>query len=558
MTAYEGTLSSTQQQSLWANFCTFNGITATTPDTPELQALFVNYIQSIQKNNVVLGATVNYSPDQYRANLVLSSAFQSVSSMLDTLQNTIAMQSGVLTSLGTQQQNYETMMSRVPNYVAGPGGTISVNTSDIANFTFGYDNTSLKDIIDWGANQALATPNTPVTFNIGPIGFNFSVSSSGGTSTLQSSISSSFAGSPLGSISAATFATAATTNVGNVGQYPSAVEALTNSYLANPSGTYTDAFQLPNNYLAQLSNVGSNMKAQVYQLDPTTPATLAEVPGFSALFNDPAFVSQFTTMIKNNNTGALGDNDNNFTYGGFTFIENNSGLVNGHIDALNVYLGNTLIGQLPDQIIGSTYFVGGSNLDANLVTNVWNTLLGVSGPGTYTLTPISPNITVPLPSTGSSYSSVGGVTNTTNLWSDLIQPYTISMPAVTANSTPLALSTAAESAWQSTISQTQNASVLSSLNGTPAITGRLLGNTGTTTADVNDNNSQAEQRGEVNAQLQNYIENIRSQESAVTAQITAFQTTISGSNTAITNQTNLLSAIVDAIDQTMQDVFKSR
>ncbi len=159
--SFFGGLNIVQQQQIWAQFLKNNNLTATPPETDNFKKLFISYGTSILSG--IQGQNVQ-SPEEMKKRLIMASTMESLLAMLNSLQDTIGVESRNLIYYGNFQQEYTQMMARVPTYTGQPDDTVHVPATvdantDYTQFTLGYNKLSISDIANWWATNSLTATN---------------------------------------------------------------------------------------------------------------------------------------------------------------------------------------------------------------------------------------------------------------------------------------------------------------------------------------------------------------------------------------------------------------
>lgn len=166
------------QSDLWLQFLRLLGKPPTyNPDTdPDLtvndkeavQVRFLNYVKATLQNLQLQQINLT-SPDEVKKRIIMFALFNLLIEMLDTLQNTVGVVANNLIFYGKWQEAYTNMLTKVPTYVGGssdapstPPGGVNINT--LSQFTFGYAGISGTDIANWAANALQGT--VPATFKM--------------------------------------------------------------------------------------------------------------------------------------------------------------------------------------------------------------------------------------------------------------------------------------------------------------------------------------------------------------------------------------------------------
>lgn len=176
LNAFYGNYTDIEKNDIWNSFLYNQGLVAADgtiipPTNPHvllrLQKPFAQFINSLSQRENLAGEVVGISPQEGEQRAVLTSIMGALSSMLNSTQGLITTQSYSLIYLSKMQQEYTTMLTRVPTLVSvedpttSPSTTVQLPTGDdptlwdLSTFTFGYDKISLQEVIDWGIDQAM-------------------------------------------------------------------------------------------------------------------------------------------------------------------------------------------------------------------------------------------------------------------------------------------------------------------------------------------------------------------------------------------------------------------
>ncbi len=192
LNSFYGQHTESERKDLWNSFLLSKNLTTNPQDTPELREAFAKYINGLRMIEVRMEGTTTRSPENAKAQLLLNGVMESVGTMLDTVENVVKTQARLLTFYGTWQETYTKMMTRVPNLIPVEDIYTSVQTTtklpgisdileqaihenpvepetieelkeairgwDLQEYTFGYNKTNLKEVIEWGIDSALKEP----------------------------------------------------------------------------------------------------------------------------------------------------------------------------------------------------------------------------------------------------------------------------------------------------------------------------------------------------------------------------------------------------------------
>lgn len=146
MQAYFGAMTDNEKQRVWDSFLTHVGLPDAPADTSKLDEFlqFVEGTAGYMQQNVV-------SPHEIEKRLALIEAINFVLSILNTLQDTVAVQSQDMIFLAKLQQEYTKMLTKTPVYVGAPTKP-TYSATDPTKFTFGYNDISVDDIAGYMAS----------------------------------------------------------------------------------------------------------------------------------------------------------------------------------------------------------------------------------------------------------------------------------------------------------------------------------------------------------------------------------------------------------------------
>ncbi|MGR3951906.1 MAG: hypothetical protein QRY74_03205 [Chlamydia sp.] len=163
-----GNLSAVEQQDIWKKFLQLYGYSASFIDTEIAQKQFAQYINSTLARMSIFENATNLSPREMSSRLIVNNILGSLKKFLNATQTLISVQSSTLMSYGKMQQAYTEMMTRVPNLMGEAQPKVKANATSPENFTFGYNDTSLKDVIRWGVHSVLKNSQPAIFGNRSP------------------------------------------------------------------------------------------------------------------------------------------------------------------------------------------------------------------------------------------------------------------------------------------------------------------------------------------------------------------------------------------------------
>lgn len=183
--SFFGSMSTSQQEEVWQSFLQNYGITNPSESDATVKAEFVKYSMQMLDRIEYTTSQVIVSPDEVAKRQILFLAFDIVLTLLNHIQNTLGEQSRELIFLGTYQQQYTRMLTRVPLYTPNPIADWQPSTSSASNFTLGFNNISIEEV-----SQYVVATNSTVTLTNGDINFVISpdhVVLSNGSGTIDTS-----------------------------------------------------------------------------------------------------------------------------------------------------------------------------------------------------------------------------------------------------------------------------------------------------------------------------------------------------------------------------------
>lgn len=524
MNGFLGNLSVGDQQNVWQQFLQSEGLT-TNPsisDSNYQQVLgdFGNYIQQTFVGNVNLGAPNALSPNELTKRNVIFSAFDLLIQMLNTLQNTVAVQSNNLIYLGNLQQEYTTMMAATPTYLANPGNRNSFGSQEwfysqtASQLNFGYGNITLQTLANQFANTTPGSANSV-----------FNISSDTGPSGTETRISDINIVQNPSNVTAVTsdLTNLVLTNFNNPGSTPSQpnddqsnIIGILGYNIAN--GVLTSANLKTIQTSTSASAITTAINASLEQLT-TGGQTLdsGENAAISNLATNLATVNASSTNSASTFNAGAGNKTNNLYV---SFVDPATGTSNYTSGAIATQGGATISG--PRIELHYVVTQGGTTTD---------TLVAAQA-----VTPASDPTTLE--------------TNWENAFYSLINPYTT---GGTGNNVTLRLDYNDGSANSPPTGIQFFPSQTSAPNnvffGSPLIPYRYV-DPPSSDSSTTDLSNATQNRGEINSELQQFIENARSARQDVQNQATNMQTNVSASKEAITEATDILNNFITGL-QTM-------
>ena len=160
--SFLGTFNDVQKQQIWDSFLNNQGLGSNPVDSSQSGA-FLDYVQ---KSASWLSETVTLSPAEVQKRALMVQTFESVLAMLETLQNTVAVQAKNLVFYSKLQQQYTLMLTGTSVYSPNEKNTWVYNTTDASKFTFGYDNISVDDVASYMAQAQTQGLQSSTSFQL--------------------------------------------------------------------------------------------------------------------------------------------------------------------------------------------------------------------------------------------------------------------------------------------------------------------------------------------------------------------------------------------------------
>jgi hypothetical protein len=178
LNSFYGQLSIPERTDLWNRFLGTKGLTTNPVDLSSLRESFVNFINGLQSQKAAYEAATALSPQEIAQRTIFSDLMTSLQKMLVASEGVVINSAAALKIYSAWQKEYTKQMTQAPSLVAVP--TTDLNTSryttlripsdadpskwDLADYTFGYGNISLEDVIRWGYATLTKDPSTPLTY----------------------------------------------------------------------------------------------------------------------------------------------------------------------------------------------------------------------------------------------------------------------------------------------------------------------------------------------------------------------------------------------------------
>jgi len=176
LNSFYGQYTETEKTNIWNQFLANENLTENPTDSPALRSSFTRFINGMRSKEVRMEAQVAISPTEAGSRLILNEVMSSLSDMMSTIENVVRTQSELLIFYGAWQEQYTTMMTKVPNLIPVSNKFQSIYTTvqipynedvadwDLRSFTFGYNETNLDEVIQWGVDSAMKSPGDWITF----------------------------------------------------------------------------------------------------------------------------------------------------------------------------------------------------------------------------------------------------------------------------------------------------------------------------------------------------------------------------------------------------------
>lgn len=160
-----GHLNKAEQQKIWVEFLTLNGLTEPVPPgSEELFYVYLNQVRESEKFAQRVYVNDKLPPEEIKKRNIMFEVLKSVVDMLLSLQSTVTVQAQSIAMHARWQKEYTNMLTRVPTLVGGESSAvkpIDVNAlnPDWSKFTFGYGDISVQDMANWWADQRVYGKN---------------------------------------------------------------------------------------------------------------------------------------------------------------------------------------------------------------------------------------------------------------------------------------------------------------------------------------------------------------------------------------------------------------
>ena len=210
LSSFYGQCGTQELTDLWNQFLETQGLTSNPTDLTSLQQPFMKFMTSLMVNKASFEATTATSPASQEQQQLFSSLMSSLANMLAVTEQVVITNAAAMKIYGAWQEQLTQQMTRTPNLVAVPDAqmTSSVNTTvripagdpvttdstgqstfwDLDQFTLGYNQTTMKEVIQWAYNQIRNGSSTSVSFSAGGTYTFALVTNSDGSKSIQVSI----------------------------------------------------------------------------------------------------------------------------------------------------------------------------------------------------------------------------------------------------------------------------------------------------------------------------------------------------------------------------------
>ncbi len=186
LSGYLGFLNSDQQTSIVNQYLAQNDLSQlpANPTVDDLQK-FYSYVSTVY--TAYMPQQDRSSPEEIKKRQVIFEAFSMALDMISALQNTVRALTQTLTMNSKWQEQYTQMLIKMPVYYQGAPSAMSINSTDFAKSTFGYDNITAQSIFQYGIAQAMQSPNQNIDIPISvyAVGFRFYADTSAGTISVR-------------------------------------------------------------------------------------------------------------------------------------------------------------------------------------------------------------------------------------------------------------------------------------------------------------------------------------------------------------------------------------
>lgn len=152
---------------LVAKFRKYAGLDPSAPlDSPETRALFVAFLHDTLSSAQASEAVNAISPAEQDIRSILFSAFSIVLKMLSTLQKAIQVESKALDFYANWESRITDMVSATPLYGPTANTQIVANDTDFGKTSLGFGNITVRDMVSYLYNQIQQNGTSDETFDI--------------------------------------------------------------------------------------------------------------------------------------------------------------------------------------------------------------------------------------------------------------------------------------------------------------------------------------------------------------------------------------------------------
>ncbi len=165
-----------QGNALYKEFLASTGLTAsavasaTTAQQATYLAQYAAFLEKQLGDIYQVESIVSLSPEEMAKRNILFETFSTVLKMLDALQGTVRAISQAMVFYAKWQDQYTSMMTKIPLYAPGATSTLTANLGDMGKTKIGYAGITIADVTNYLLNGALdeiyAGTSGTKTFNV--------------------------------------------------------------------------------------------------------------------------------------------------------------------------------------------------------------------------------------------------------------------------------------------------------------------------------------------------------------------------------------------------------
>ena len=510
MYAFFSVYSTDEQTRIWNNFVTQQGGTVDPTDPATIKAFYA-YAQGAY---MTIQKELSLSPEEIAKREIMFVVFELSFIMMKALQNSIAVTSQNLIFNGKWQEEYTNMLTKVPLYTSDPTQGMTINTADWSGTKFGYNDITMKDVAAYMTQYV--QPGQVITDP---------------TKTFQ------IAGSSI-----ATWA-----NVGYDWDVTGAWNGVVLAY--NEDGTpITSDYTVFGQTWKEVASAGrittSNFTPHLDFSIVVDPADSTKYKGVISIKAGTATQAAtatlpFSTLSSDNKT--ITTTSKTFTYNNTALDDFNKPLLDANGNPILDANGNPTYEKLEVTFAIPADDPTDPDASYSAKTDAWTKAFGELMGNVYNPTTGQPSLF--------HFTTFTKHSDGTYSIRDATKPLSFSYYGARG------LFITPKTDWLS--DDTANSNALKSDFVIPWRYEEPYHTPDTSKTDQTTKNSQVQtQRGERNAVLQQVIENIRSKRQVVRDRATAYQETLSTTKEALSQQTNLLSSILDSMKGIIQAIFR--